>query len=174
MKRRIILALAALMVFGLAIATVAFSSQTNVSTVTACCCCSGDSCPMKKKDAVAKDASLKDGASCCDGCEHCKGGAESCPMMKDGAHSGEHAKGAHSCCPMMKDAAHAYSSGHDTAKHGEHHDKSMTASCPMKDRPEAKATGEAVATAPVAAADAKGCSCACCQGHAKKQAAPAV
>lgn len=168
MKRRIILAIAALMVFGLAVAAVAFSTSTNVAAVAACCCCSGDSCPLKNRDAVQKDASVKDTGSCCDGCEHCKGCAESCPMMKDAAHKGEHGSGTHSC-PMMKDAVHA-----DTAKHSEQHDKAGAASCPMKNKMDAKATTDAITVTPVSETHAKGCSCACCQGHQEKQAVPQV
>ncbi len=169
MKRRIILALAAIMVFGLAIATVAFSTVNNPAAVAAsCCCCSGDSCPLKSKDTARKDASSKDKASCCDGCEHCSGGAESCPMMKDAAHKGEHAKGEHSCCPMMKDASHMSADKTDAA----HHDKAM--SCPMKNKAEAKASGVSVGAEPVAAKDKTSCDCACCAGHGDKQTVPAV
>lgn len=161
------------MVFGLAIATAAFSSSTTVSTVAACCCCSsGDSCPMKSKDTAVKDASAKDMASCCEGCEHCKGGEGSCPMMKDGAHKGEHVKGAHSC-PMMKDAVHKDGAKMDASKHSEHM-KAGAMSCPMKDKGEAKKADDPAIAAPVAAADKKSCNCACCAGHAGKQTVPAV
>lgn len=172
MKRRIILALAAVMVFGLAIATVAFSSASRAeTTAAACCCCSGDSCPLKSKSTASKDASSADKASCCDGCEHCANG--SCPMMKDGAHTGEHAKGEHSCCgAMMKDAAHAEKMG---AKHSEHHDKNMGASCPMKEKGDAKVALAAPGAEPAAAtAEKTSCGCPCCAKSAEKQTVPAV
>jgi hypothetical protein len=127
---------------------------------------------MKKKDAVATDASVKDAASCCDGCECCSGDAESCPMMKDAAHKGDHAKGAHSC-PMMKDAAHK-DAAHKDAVHAQDHDKAGSLSCPMKNKGEAKPVSDAVIAEPVAVSDAKSCDCACCQGHKEKMAAPAV
>ena len=176
MKNRIILALAAVMIFGLAIATVGFSSASKAETAAAaCCCCSGDSCPLKSKSTAAKDASSTDKASCCDGCEHCTNG--SCPMMKDGAHTGEHAKGEHSCCgAMMKDAAHAEKMGHDVAKHSEHHDKSMGASCPMNDMGDAKSALAVTGAEPsaAAAADKTSCSCPCCAKSAEKQTVPSV
>ena len=73
-----ILALIALLVFGLSIATFAYKQTTSTSkTAISCSCCNGDSCPMKNKDASGKET-----ASSCDGCDCCKGG--SCPMkMKD-------------------------------------------------------------------------------------------
>jgi len=78
MKKKMILAIAALMVFGLSIAAFAFTRTTlSSSTSISCCCCSGDSCPMKKKDPSSKET-----ASCCDTCDCCKG--DSCPMKKKG------------------------------------------------------------------------------------------
>ena len=78
MKRKIILALSVVVVLGLSIAAFALT-KTTVSSVTAmsCCCCKGDSCPMKKKDVSGKDT-----ASCCDNCDCCKG--DSCPMKNKG------------------------------------------------------------------------------------------
>ena len=86
MKKRMILAFAALLVFGLSIATFAYKQTTTTNkTAMSCCCCHGDSCPMKNKDSLGKDA-----ASCCDK-DDCKG--DSCPMKKKDA-SGKET----SCC----------------------------------------------------------------------------
>lgn len=74
MKKKVILAVAAMMVFALAAVTFAFvstSSRTSASAMD--CCCKGDSCPMKKKAESGKES-----ASCCDNCDCCKG--DSCPM----------------------------------------------------------------------------------------------
>lgn len=84
MKKRSLLAIAALLVFGLGAGTLAFQQTNNIaSTAMSCCCCSGDSCPMKKKDASGKET-----ASCCDNCSCCKGenscSGDSCPMKKKG------------------------------------------------------------------------------------------
>lgn len=78
MKKRIILAIATILVFGLSIAAFAYTQTTGTNGATASCsCCTGDSCPMKTKDASGKET-----ASCCDDCDCCKG--DSCPMkMKD-------------------------------------------------------------------------------------------
>ena len=76
MKKKMLLAIAAVMVFGLSIAAFAFTTTTlSSATAVSRCCCTGDSCPMKKKDASGKET-----ASCCDGCDCCTG--DSCPMRK--------------------------------------------------------------------------------------------
>lgn len=79
MKRKIILAIAAMMILGLAVVAFAFTrTGSSVAAPMACCCnSSGDSCPMKSKDAKTSEK-----ASCCDDCDCCKG--DSCPMMKKG------------------------------------------------------------------------------------------
>ena len=78
MKKQTLLAIAAMLVFGLGAASFAYK-QTNNTTNAAvsCCCCKGDSCPMKSKNASGKEA-----ASCCDKEDCCKGG--SCPMKTKG------------------------------------------------------------------------------------------
>jgi hypothetical protein len=95
----------ALIVTGLAMATSAWSIGSR-EEATAACCCSGESCPMKKKGVSAtkttatghkatcckddscpmknKDASANDAATSCDKCECCK--ADSCPMKKSEHH----------------------------------------------------------------------------------------
>ena len=107
MKKRILLAVSILLVFGLAIAAFAYQQSTSTVTKAACCCCSGDSCPMKKKDSarVGETASCCDKDNCC-----CKNGGESCPMkgkdhtaMHQEISSGE-AKGCCPCCADGKDA----------------------------------------------------------------------
>jgi len=95
--KRLIIAISVLLVLGLAGAAIAYNRTAVAETAMSCCCCSGDSCPMKK------DAASKDAASCCDdAC--CKDG--SCAMMKDGAAAAEHMP---ADCPMMKkgNASHA-------------------------------------------------------------------
>lgn len=101
MKKRILLAITVLMVFGLAIAALAYT-QANVAKKAAvsCCCCSGDSCPMKNKDGSA-DAKV----SCCDK-DNCCCKGDSCPMKNKDAAGSEKA----SCCccsgdscPLKKD-----------------------------------------------------------------------
>src|SRR5438045_9343684 len=75
--KRLILAISVLLVLGLAVAAIAYNRSAVVETAMSCCCCSGDSCPMKKDGTATAD-------SCCnDGC--CKDG--SCAMTKDGAAS---------------------------------------------------------------------------------------
>ena len=78
MKSRVLIIITTVLLFGVGIAVYAYNSnQTTTNTIAAsCCCCSGDSCPMKSADTKATAEASHD---CC-----CKGGAESCPMMKDG------------------------------------------------------------------------------------------
>ena len=96
--KRIILAICVMLVFGLAVAAIAYQRSTVTATASTASCCKheGASCPMKK------DAAGKESASCCDeNC--CKDG--SCPM-KGGAAGGKHSES----CPMKdKDgqASHA-------------------------------------------------------------------
>jgi hypothetical protein len=57
--------------------TAVFAGVTRTFTsakATSCCCCKGDSCPMKDKSKTTADAK----SSCCDDCDCCKG--DSCPM----------------------------------------------------------------------------------------------
>ncbi len=82
MNKRSILAIAVMLVFGLSVAAFAYQQTTGTDrTAMSCCCCNGDSCPMKKKD-----ASTGEKASCCDDCDCCKG--DSCPMKKKGKKTG--------------------------------------------------------------------------------------
>lgn len=133
MKKRILLAIAALMVFGLAIAAFAYTGTSTSNKARMGCCCKSDSaaesCPMKSKDAAGKET-----ASCCekeDCC--CKSGAESCPMKsKDEAKPAEKSKP--SCCDKEESAA--------PKKDGE------AASIDMKNV--------------VVASSGEGCCCSCC------------
>jgi hypothetical protein len=78
MKKQTFLALAAMLVLGLGAATLAYQQTNNmVGKAMSCCCCKGDSCPMKRKDASGKET-----ASCCDKDDCCKG--DSCPMKTKG------------------------------------------------------------------------------------------
>ena len=166
MKTKIMLSLAALMVFGLAVVAVAYNYAGNVDTNAAvsCCCCHGDSCPMKNKEASAKDA-----ASCCDGCECCHGDGASCPMMKKDADAKAMKMDGHSC-PMMKKAAAVAGDAKTVAAR----------SCPMKMK---DANGDPVKmdaahtghTKHEMKTDGSGCCCACCQkGTDKDKAAEAA
>lgn len=78
MKKKIILAISVMLVFGLAIAAFAYTKQTNNSNQAAmeCCCKGKDSCPMKNKTENAS-AEKKD---CCDSPDCCCKGGDSCPM----------------------------------------------------------------------------------------------
>jgi hypothetical protein len=98
MKMKIIVAIAAFMVFGLSIAAVAYTRTTASASVAASCCAKGDSCPMK-----GKNSSTGEKASCCDDCDCCSG--DSCPMKKKDKASATDTKNADSeSCPMMKNA----------------------------------------------------------------------
>ena len=147
MKRNIFIALAAMMVFGLAVAVYALNTNTSVETsaTVSCCCCSGDSCPMKGKNAAATTTTAADKhEGCC-----CKGDGASCPMMKNGKMA---ADGDHSC-PMMKD--------------GKAHD--------MKDMKSMDPKTHDMHKNMAATADGKsGCTCACCAHGKEKKDAPAI
>ena len=81
MKKRIILAVSVLLVFGLAIVVFAYNRSNHSShQAEMSCCCKDGSCPMKNKDA-ASTADMKD---CCDMPDCCCKGGESCPMKKQG------------------------------------------------------------------------------------------
>jgi hypothetical protein len=73
MKKKMLIAIAALMVFGLSMVAYAYTKATRTASAPASCC-KGDSCPMKSKDASTGEKK----ASCCDDCDCCGGG--SCPM----------------------------------------------------------------------------------------------
>lgn len=147
MKRNILLAIAVVFTLSIGAAVYAFNStSTTTNSAAVSCCCKGDSCPMKSKDAKAS-ADAKE--SCCkDDC--CKG--DSCPMKKGDASTTATAAGtataadAKHSCPMMKD-------GKMSAEH--HKDMKGMNHADMKDGHE-------------------GCSCVCC-GHDKaKTETPAV
>lgn len=74
MKKRIVLILSVLLIFAFGIFAATFD-RTSAETKTAmsCCCCSGDSCPMKNKGETAANGEKHD---CC--CH-----SDSCPMKKD-------------------------------------------------------------------------------------------
>lgn len=172
MKKKIFLVMSAVLVFGLAIAVYAFNTAGSVdaSTKAACCCCKGDTCPMKDKNAAATDKTAAH-----DGCDCCQGGADACPMKKGDTAAGDikteggmkpdmkMANG--EMCPMMKgDANHKMD--------GEMNPDMKMANgemCPMMKgdanhkmeggmKMEMKADG----------------SCACCKHAKEKKAAPAI
>jgi hypothetical protein len=156
MKRNILLAIAVVFTLSIGAAVYAFNSTTSTTNAAAVsCCCKGDSCPMKSKDAKAS-ADAKE--SCCkDDC--CKG--DSCPMKKgDAAKTGTAtatAADAKHSCPMMKDGKmaadhHKEMKGmdHQNMNHAEH--KNM------------KHDGE----------HSCGCGCACCGGSKEKKTETAI
>ena len=83
MKKRILLAITVLMVFGLAIVAFAYNKTNHTSHKASMdCCCKDGVCPMKNKDASTADTKA---TSCCDMPDCCcKGGGESCPMKNKG------------------------------------------------------------------------------------------
>lgn len=76
MKKRILLAITVLLVFGLAIVAFAYNKTNHTSHKASMeCCCKDGVCPMKGKGAASGEQT----ASCCDSPDCCcKGGA--CPM----------------------------------------------------------------------------------------------
>ena len=94
MKKKILLTFIAIFVLGIGIAAYAVNAAGSWTTkAMSCCCCKGDSCPMKKKDGATAAAGEK--ASCCDNCACCKDG--SCDMKREGG-----ASGGCSCCADKK------------------------------------------------------------------------
>ena len=97
MKKKILLALTAIMALSIGVAAFAYTNASNTKIAAASCCPKGDSdsCPMKMnsdtKTAMNHDScpmKMKDSsgtatASCCDNCDSCKG--DSCPMKKKNA-----------------------------------------------------------------------------------------
>ena len=79
MKKRMIIALAALLIFGLSIATFAYKQTTSTSnTAISSPCCNSDSCPMKTKDEKAgtisadmQGVTVATSSTSCD-CPYCK------------------------------------------------------------------------------------------------------
>lgn len=80
MKKRIILAISILLVFGLAIVVFAYNKSNQSHQAEMSCCCKDGSCPMKNKD-TASTADMKE---CCDMPDCCCKGGDSCPMKKQG------------------------------------------------------------------------------------------
>lgn len=108
MKTKLVILFAAIMVMGLSIAAVAYSTSTKVSKASTSCC-SGDSCPLKGKKASADKKE-----SCCDDCDCCTG--DSCPMKAKGkshAHAEKMADG--EACPMKMKAEKADTATIETA-----------------------------------------------------------
>lgn len=153
------MSISALFIFGLAIVTYSYTvGGTTSATVAACCCHSGDSCPMKNKGASMTDAKMS---------------AENCPMKNKDASATAAAAG-HSCencsccgdsCPMHKHGAAGSTSMPD---HG--------ASCPMKKKDASSATVPAVAGEikhedTGAMKHGEGCCCPCCSGANKTETA---
>ena len=85
MNKKLILAIAALMIVALTVVAFAYTRTTADNKAAMTCCCHSDSCPMKSQ----QTASTGEKASCCDNCDCCKGGkmagmdGDSCPMHKN-------------------------------------------------------------------------------------------
>jgi hypothetical protein len=78
MKKKLFLIITVLLFLGIGVAVFAYNkAAAGKQTAMSCCCCKGDSCPMKNKDMASMDAK-----SCCDNCDCCKG--DSCPMKTKG------------------------------------------------------------------------------------------
>lgn len=77
MNKKLILVIFALLLLGIGAASFAYQTDIEKQTAMSCCCCGGDSCPMKNKDKASADAK-----SCCDNCDCCKG--DNCPMKTKG------------------------------------------------------------------------------------------
>jgi len=177
MKKKLILSLATIMIFALAVATFAYVRGTASGTSAAsCCCCSGDSCPDMKKDA--------DGKVVAGSHENCCGDADSCPMIKKDAAGKQVAGGGHSCCccgdgescPMKDKAAAATVTAvsnesaittvsTEDAKNGE------TAECPMMKKGDGSAM-EMKHGHHHMMKDGNSCSCSCCDHNKEKRDAP--
>jgi hypothetical protein len=145
MKKKLMLTVATLFVFTMAIVAFAYttSGTDTAKAAASCCACCGDSCPMKSKDAKAQTTAAGDAKTSCD-CSCCKG--DSCPMHKKDAKTGTSAaaddtsKG-HDCCgdscPMKK------------GEHSSHAGMKMQHDSDMKDM--------------------KDCSCSCCNHNMDKE-----
>jgi hypothetical protein len=171
MKTRIFFVIAAVLVFGLGIATFAYKQTGSSMTAAASCCCKGehkmtagktaeeghkccgDSCPMKAAKGEHKMAAdhkaAGEGHTCC---------GDSCPMK---AAKGEHKMGADH--QMM--AGEQKTGADNKAATAEH--KCCGDSCPMK-----KKDGETKVSAASASDEGKSCcdNCECCKGKAKTTA----
>lgn len=85
MKKKILIALTAVFVLGLAMAAYAFNQTNNPNkTASASCCAKSDACPLKNKNAQTAENHSK--ASCCDNADCCCKG-DSCPMKAQGENS---------------------------------------------------------------------------------------
>lgn len=95
MKKKFIFIVAALAVFGLSIAVVAYtrSNTANSNAAVMSDCCKGkDSCPMKSGGSHShKAGDHAEKQACCDNCDCscCKEGAEACPMKTKKADNAE-------------------------------------------------------------------------------------
>ena len=110
MRKRILAVISVFLLLGMAIAAAAYQrTPARTEASMACCCCTGDSCPMKANGEAAGEATACCGDKCC-----CKAGnADSCPMKKTGdAAKADSASGAQpdqekkegccSCCKQTK------------------------------------------------------------------------
>ena len=137
MRKNILLLVSVLLLLGIGMAAFANSAFRTVSRTTmSCCCCHGDSCPMKNKDKASADAK-----SCCDNCDCCTG--DSCPMKnKDKASADKTSADARSCCDNCDSCK-----GDSCPMKMKHDQKDgMTMPMPMDDK----------------SGDTKSCDCPCC------------
>lgn len=100
MKVKLIVGLTALLAFAFSVVAVAYTSTTSLAASSASCC-SGDSCPLK-----SKNASTGEKGSCCDDCDGCSG--DSCPMKSKGeTHATAMKMADGESCPMKMKAEKA-------------------------------------------------------------------
>ncbi len=162
MRSKILVIITTVLLFGVGFAVYAYNSTQSIteSVAASCCCCSGDSCPMKAKDAKATGEASHE---CC-----CKGDGASCPMKSKDGKSGDKmamaADGKHSCPMMSGDAAHKMEPG---MKHD--HKMANGESCPMmKDGKSAK-MDEMHKGMPGMDHSKSGHSCPCCSHNKDKK-----
>jgi hypothetical protein len=122
MKNKILVALTAFFVLGLAMAVYAFN-QTNTSvSASASCCKKSDACPLKNKNAQTAENHTK--SACCDN-ENCCCKTGACPMKATGENASSESCCGNCCggsCPMKnkgEENAEAVKISNETAVSGE-------------------------------------------------------
>lgn len=98
MRKNVLLLVSVLLLLGIGMAFANGVGRTINRTAMSCCCCKGDSCPLKNKDKTSASSTAKDDCDCPlkttdkasadtmspDNCDCCAG--DSCPMKMKGDH----------------------------------------------------------------------------------------